>query len=75
MAEFKVPFGHDGFKNRSNKVSFKKESMSENVAWNKATADPVRKAVNGWINSPGHRKNLLGDSNLCGIGIVVFESD
>ena len=24
-------------------------------------------AVNGWINSPGHRKNLLSNTNSCAI--------
>jgi uncharacterized protein YkwD len=28
-------------------------------------------AVEGWINSPGHRKNLLCGCNWCGIGIYV----
>jgi len=27
-------------------------------------------AVKGWINSPGHQKNMVGDYNLTGIGIA-----
>lgn len=54
MAEGKVPIGHDGFKERMNKVPFHVRSFSENVAYNCNCADPVETAVIGWINSPGH---------------------
>ena len=63
MAEGKVPIGHDGFQDRMNKVPFFVRSFSENVAWNSNSADPVETAVIGWINSPGHRKNLLSMSS------------
>ncbi len=32
-------------------------------------ADPCEGAVVGWINSPGHRKNLLSASNICAIAV------
>jgi hypothetical protein len=41
MAEGKVPFGHDEFQNRMNKVPFFVRSFSENVAFNLGMADPV----------------------------------
>ena len=25
--------------------------------------------VDGWIDSPGHRKNMLSNSNVCGIAV------
>jgi hypothetical protein len=28
-----------------------------------------RVAVDGWIDSPGHRANLLADHTFCGIGV------
>ena len=28
-------------------------------------------AVNGWINSPGHRKNLLSNINSCAIATYI----
>jgi len=31
----------------------------------------ARVAVEGWIQSPGHRKNLLSNQTLCGIGVYV----
>ena len=30
---------------------------------------PAGAAVQGWIHSPGHRKNLLSLTNVCGIGV------
>jgi len=75
MAAGRVPIGHDGFKKRFNKVTFYIKSMSENVAWNQNAIDPINGAVVGWINSPGHRKNLLSQSNICGIGITVVGTD
>ena len=59
MGVGKVPFSHDGFSDRANKVPFFKRSFSENVAYNMGCADAVETAVRGWINSPGHRKNML----------------
>ncbi|TNV79445.1 hypothetical protein FGO68_gene16212 [Halteria grandinella] len=71
MAEGRVPFGHQGFNERMRKVPFFVRSFSENVAWNANCGDPVEVAVQGWINSPGHRKNMLSTSNLCGIAVFV----
>jgi uncharacterized protein YkwD len=44
--------------------------MGENLAFMKGYPDPVSVAVKGWINSPGHQKNMVGDYNLTGIGIA-----
>ena len=32
-------------------------------------ADAVQTAVTGWINSPGHRKNMLATNTVCGIAV------
>ena len=72
MAEGKVPVGHDGFQNRMNKVPFFVRSFSENVAFNAGMADAIETAVHGWINSPGHRRNMLGNSNICGIAVYCY---
>ena len=69
MADGKVPFGHQGFNDRMRKVPFYVQSFSENVAYNMGCADPVETAVRGWINSPGHRKNMLGRNTICGIAV------
>jgi uncharacterized protein YkwD len=72
MAKGVVPIGHAGFSERHAKVPFFVRSFAENVAYNYGMADPVEIAVNGWINSPGHRKNLLSNTNLCGIAVYCL---
>ena len=65
MAEGRCPIGHDGFGDRHKKVPFRVRSFSENVAYNHGSGDPIHTAVNGWIRSPGHRKNMLAtNSNI-----------
>ncbi len=46
--------------------------LAENLAINQGYDDPVLIAVRGWMNSPGHRQNIL-DSNLTetGIGVAI----
>jgi len=43
---------------------------AENVAYGKLTAKMV---VEGWLNSPGHRKNMEGKYALTGIGVAKDE--
>ena len=69
MAAGTCPVGHDGFADRSERVPFFKRSFAENVAYNYGHADAVYVAVEGWINSPGHRKNMLATHNFCGIAV------
>ena len=71
MGTGKVPFSHDGFNERMRMISFHVQSFSENVAYNSGHADPVETAVRGWINSPGHRKNMLAHNSICGIAVYV----
>ncbi len=64
-----TPFGHEGFEQR---VDVVKKSIgfinaaAENVAYGQMSADEV---VDGWLHSPGHKKNIEGDYNLTGIGV------
>ncbi|KAK5575076.1 hypothetical protein RB653_010332 [Dictyostelium firmibasis] len=69
MAEKKVAFGHDGFNERAKRYPFKPRGAGENVAYTNDQEDIANKIVNGWIDSPGHRKNLLGNFNVCSIGV------
>ena len=71
MGSGKVPFGHQGFNNRFRSFPFPfTRGGAENVAMNAGLADVAKVAVDGWINSPGHRKNMLGNFNYSGIGVV-----
>jgi uncharacterized protein YkwD len=48
------------------------ERVGENVATNKGTEDPPRAAVEGWMTSPGHRRQILDpDFVETGVGIAV----
>ena len=68
MAKGRTGFGHEGFEERVDHVSKKLgrvAAAAENVAYGNLDAEGV---VNGWIKSPGHRRNMLGSYNLIGIG-------
>lgn len=68
MGEGRVPFSHQGFEKRVRDYPFHSRSAAENVAWSH-NLPPASAAVDGWIDSPGHRKNLLSAHNCCGIGV------
>jgi uncharacterized protein YkwD len=72
MATGKVTFSHAGAEQRFekiyNKISYQK--IAENVGYNSGYNNPAEQVVEGWIKSDGHRKNMLGDYNLTGIGVA-----
>jgi uncharacterized protein YkwD len=71
MAKHKIAFGHDGFSTRTHDLySFfpHSQGMAENVAY--ADLDDSKAIVQSWINSSGHRRNILGHYNLTGIGVA-----
>lgn len=45
-------------------------SVAENVAYNQGHQNPDRVAVDGWIKSVGHQKNMVGNFNLTGVGVA-----
>jgi uncharacterized protein YkwD len=68
MASGKVPFGHDGLSDRANAIRKKLgelHAVGENVASGQMNAKEV---VDGWLKSPGHKRNIEGDFTLTGIG-------
>ena len=68
MAKGKRKFGHDGFEQRESevqKIIQPFSEMAENVAYGATTGKEV---VEMWKDSPGHRKNMLGDYKYIGIG-------
>ena len=70
MASGKVAFGHDGFVQRVQATRLLYISAAENVAYNRGYQDPAKQAVEGWLNSAGHLKNIKGQYNLTGIGVA-----
>jgi uncharacterized protein YkwD len=70
MASQKIPFGHEGFDERMKGISQQlggATGWAENVAMGAETAE---QAVDMWLHSAGHKKNIEGDYNLTGIGIA-----
>jgi uncharacterized protein YkwD len=44
--------------------------LGENLAWTLNSPDPVKQAVDGWMNSPPHRANILKSSYTdTGVGV------
>ncbi len=72
MASGKATFSHDGFEKRVDAIakSIPYRSAGENLAYNQGYRKPVDQAVEGWLNSPGHHKNIVGDFDVTGIGVV-----
>lgn len=72
MANGSVPFSHEGFEQRGRLIELviTNQGISENVAYNQGYADPIAEALQGWIASEGHRRNLEGQFDLTGIGVA-----
>ncbi len=69
MASRQAPFGHDGFEERSARISKRLDgtrASAENVAVGKMSA---RNLVQSWLKSPAHKKNIEGRYTLTGVGI------
>lgn len=48
--------------------------IAENIAYNRGYPDPVAAVVEGWMRSPGHRRNILNRQlTESGIGVAVDE--
>jgi len=70
MLTGKSPFGHDGFRQRIDRISSRLGKLhvaAENVASGPMDA---REVVDGWLHSPGHRRNIMGDFQLTGVGVA-----
>ena len=70
MMNGRTAFGHDGFNERVNAVKNAIgfiNAAAENVAYGQMSAKEV---VDGWLHSPGHKRNIEGDYNLTGIGVT-----
>lgn len=79
MAEFQF-FSHRGLDNKL--VSDRADdagvgswrAIGENIAFNRGYDDPVSKAVELWLDSPSHRRNLLSNTwKESAVGVAVAE--
>jgi len=70
MANHRMSFGHKDFAKRIAKLHTQIKNSgagSENVAYNYKSAQEV---VKQWLRSPGHKRNIVGNYNLTGVGVV-----
>lgn len=73
MANGIVPFGHQGADARYAALRAAIASLTrfgENVAYNFGFSNPAQTAVNGWLNSPGHYANIMGNFTITGVGVA-----
>jgi uncharacterized protein YkwD len=57
---------------RVNAERYRWSRVGENIALNSGFSDPVVQAVEGWMQSRGHRENILNaDFTETGIGVVA----
>lgn len=71
MANGLSNWGHDGYEERTKMVAtvIRWEEFGENLARN-SDRNSAQKAMTGWINSPLHEDNLIGDFIFTGIGVA-----
>jgi uncharacterized protein YkwD len=66
-------FAHGPFVNRIKRVGYlrgaRSWSVGENIAWGSGRLGSPGRIVRAWMDSPGHRKNILGRWRHVGIGI------
>eukprot|EP00929_Paragymnodinium_shiwhaense_P018391 TRINITY_DN12893_c0_g1_i1.p1 TRINITY_DN12893_c0_g1~~TRINITY_DN12893_c0_g1_i1.p1 ORF type:complete len:976 (+),score=207.52 TRINITY_DN12893_c0_g1_i1:84-2930(+) len=70
MARGEMPFSHLDFDKRVARYPMPHLGAGENLAYNGGHVDVAAMAVQQWIDSPGHRRNLLGEWTLCGVGVA-----
>jgi uncharacterized protein YkwD len=71
MSAGSTPFSHQGLAQRIQATGISWRGYAENVALNQGHSDPATTAVKGWLNSPGHLRNIEGNYNQTGIGVAV----
>lgn len=73
MAAGKLPFSHQGFDQRVEEVkAYAKKDwrVAENLYATYHSRNVGRLALKDWIESPGHKENLLGRFIFTGIGVA-----
>lgn len=75
MATGRVGFGHGGIESRRQEIAgfIARAGVGENVYTIMSSKSPSyvgEKAVAGWLESPGHRRNIEGSYDLTGVGIA-----
>ena len=73
MAKGKVDFGHHGLRDRIEQIQkhFEIAGAAENISRQQRREGRAAAAVNSWLESPVHLKNINGDYDLSGVGAAV----
>ena len=66
------PYTGYGVGERANRAGYEWASIGENIAMGQESPKAV---VRAWMNSPGHRENILSDFKHLGVGITRGDSD
>jgi len=76
VAEGRAPFSHSGAPERFASCGTRCINVAENLARSDGfdRKDLPSAAVAGWCGSEGHRRNLLGPFDCCGIGWAAADS-
>ena len=72
MASGEVDFGHGGFSDRVSRLKSEMPGFwgcGENVLFTSNLDGVARNAVQMWLHSPHHLKNIRGDYNYSGLGV------
>src|SRR5919199_1542768 len=65
-------FAHGAFASRMRTFNVRGPAMGENLAWGSGSYGSPQSIIQMWLNSPGHRANLLRPGfRRIGIGAVV----
>lgn len=72
--------GKTNMSDRMGKVGYSNLYMAENISWhdvsNRNYRDLAKSIVDSWMDSPGHRKNILNPTyNYLGVGTAIFWSE
>ncbi len=69
----KVKIGHKGFRKRFTKLAldFNYSKVGENVGFLSYRDDFALKMTQMWLNSSGHRKNMLSKWTASGVGVAI----
>ncbi|CDR33107.1 CAP domain-containing protein [Criblamydia sequanensis] len=72
MAKGEAAFSHDGFMDRLKQISktLQFKNGGENLAKVKGYKDPAAASLAGWIESEGHKENMLRDYTKTAIGVA-----
>lgn len=73
-----IQINHDGFESRGEQAfALGFTRFGENVGGlrNFPTSQVVSTFVDGWVNSPGHFKNIIGDYTETGVDVLVDPDD